>query len=1426
MNKISWDKFKTVNENYRIAFEDLSYHLFCRRFKIKDGIRTDYNQVGLETEPIFDPTKNENVGFQAKFFDNKLSDHSSVKQIKDSITKAKNKYSDLNRIIIYTHKQFGSKKTKYEKNIEEEAGKIEIEWVVKSNFEILLAENIDLAQLYFDLSDELGFVKHQIDSRVLTLLRSLEYIELPFISEGSEKKVNCKSVAENILKKQNKTFLMTGHPGAGKSVFMHYLFQLFSGLNMKGLNEVKRTMVKNQACPMSINLKNCASKDIESIIRDRQSDYKIKATDKLGFIYLLDGLDELNEEKTDSVLSYLHELCQAETTKKIIVSCRSGNLNRAKLKKYFEDMVEYGIGNLTQKHIKKYFIAKNKFAKKKKSLDKLKIAKNKFAKKKKSLDKLKNKNLLSEVKDIIQAEMLWDTFDKLDENSTVIDLIDKKIKLLLTDPRYKKNIEELNILNPKEKEIIEINQAISLYFQKKFQFRLPQNELQALILARYPRIDYRSVNEILNYLANSFFDDYTSDTPRDDTDDKAYIYKHRSYQDYFFIQGLAKKYEENPNVLREFGVLSNRNFFENYFLNYLRKEQVKNKNLPGIVELNLMDVYQGNRNDFGVDDPCYQNSSKFIPALAVQDDLVFQELLGDENLAIKDKITIDLNELQNKFKDWDKDKSDWRLADYLRRIWEDGLSFLFKNITIFWSFNKKSEAKKLRKIANEVICLFKQYKFEENFKEIQSLQNPFRINWQDYIYLQIVIDDKDPGEIFELLIRQNYRDFSNKSGYVFKKAEKKKLIKSFFLVCVDNKLNKLIEIIDILSNEEMLMLVGVFVACKYIPFLIQNSKLSQSIEKKIRNLDVENLSLLFCKKLLGIKTTTEEKEFAERLLNELREKQKNYPCMLEVFCEFSMASYILNINSFDEFLMSQKEYPIRYYHELGLYAALFIDYIKILRQNKRIDAVAGDYIRYVKFYTEVYNGKNLEAQMSFLWAYIFANSNVETQKLTIIKRRLIVEDNNLWPLSFCLKLQQLDRALFGKLIDEEDLRNFENILNAWDGYFSGHVDNCFNLASFYAQIDRQKVSLYIAKGINDGFLRHGWRKDYIVSYSLVDALEILWKNHWLTKAELEEYTNRVFNLAVRVTKITDGSDTYKGPYNVIKLVSKYDIEFSIILKERLREPGSLLNLAITSILIGKINLGMPFDEVEKGMQEYIRSYLHKGKQDSDCYEQKFKIYLTLAKSDFYTTEEREKAFNNAYNQIEEMKRLEIDYFLGDCYFKNEKQVFAELCEKYSRKINVTFEEQSSFTTKPKISENVFVRDLKKAKTWQKITGLYRKLDNYKNGIVLTKHDSWLILLEKTYSINKNIKLFINLLRKNAYPHTDFYTSNSEYLHFGVAAALKTADTREEILGYLFGKTTGHGGFSNIMKCYAVNGDKEMCLRLFERYLRFCHFLVY
>lgn len=342
MEQIDWNKLGLTGESKQKSFEYVCMFLCCRELKISK-INSYKDQPGIETEPF--EANGKKYGFQAKFFDSKFD----WAQVKSSVFKAVEFYPKLDKIFIYSNKdrtKYGGNQTKAEIKIEKkaESKKIKIEYITNTQFLLKLSEpsNLDLAQLYFGVKDNFGFVKNSVNPKLLTFIQSLEYLELPFVDK---EKNSIKSVSDKILIDNGKNiFLLTGNPGSGKSIFMHKLLEVFGGLN-KERAEMVKVLTTNQAVPVLINLKNCINDALESIVRGRKNDFKVN-NQQLGFIYLFDGLDELSESIADNVLFQIHELYQKDDTKQIIISCRSGNLNKIQATSYFHNIIEYQISNI------------------------------------------------------------------------------------------------------------------------------------------------------------------------------------------------------------------------------------------------------------------------------------------------------------------------------------------------------------------------------------------------------------------------------------------------------------------------------------------------------------------------------------------------------------------------------------------------------------------------------------------------------------------------------------------------------------------------------------------------------------------------------------------------------------------------------------------------------------------------------------------------------------------------------------------------------------------------------------------------------------------------------------------------------------------------------------------------------------------------
>jgi hypothetical protein len=147
-------------------------------------------------------------------------------------------------------------------------------------------------------------------------------------------------------------------------------------------------------------------------------------------------------------------------------------------------LLEFEIDKLEYSHLKRYFSAKADRDKQKK------------------LENLNDENplLLREINDIFLVQLLWEVVYGLDSRSHITDMFSLQVKFFLTDPHFKQNLEDVNLLDPRRKAIVEINKELAFELQQGSAFLFGNKMLQKIILKISPELDYKSVNHICNYI--------------------------------------------------------------------------------------------------------------------------------------------------------------------------------------------------------------------------------------------------------------------------------------------------------------------------------------------------------------------------------------------------------------------------------------------------------------------------------------------------------------------------------------------------------------------------------------------------------------------------------------------------------------------------------------------------------------------------------------------------------------------------------------------------------------------------------------------------------------------------------------------------------------------------------------------------------------
>jgi len=227
--EINWDIFRAkFHGKEQKSFEWLCYLLFCKEFKQNIGIPGYKNHAGIETSPI--EINCEKIGWQAKFYDTRLSEHK--KDFIVSIDTTKVKHPEINKIIFYTNQNFGQGKTKnnpqHKIDIEKHAKSknVEIEWRTDNYFRspFVCEENADIAQHFFSIDksiiDFIGeLIQHTIS--ILTPINS----KIKF--NDNEIKIDRSQAIKNLkaILNESSMVILSGEAGVGKTAVVKDFYE-------------------------------------------------------------------------------------------------------------------------------------------------------------------------------------------------------------------------------------------------------------------------------------------------------------------------------------------------------------------------------------------------------------------------------------------------------------------------------------------------------------------------------------------------------------------------------------------------------------------------------------------------------------------------------------------------------------------------------------------------------------------------------------------------------------------------------------------------------------------------------------------------------------------------------------------------------------------------------------------------------------------------------------------------------------------------------------------------------------------------------------------------------------------------------------------------------------------------------------------------
>lgn len=1362
MIHINWSVFQLKNPKTTEAFETLCYFLFCRRYNLTEGIRIDFNQAGLETEPIKNE-QGEYCGFQSKYFEKKVSYDS----IAGSIDQAIKHYPELKRIIIYINQNAKTSCDSAQKIEKKCATKgITIEWFLPGNFLISLnqPQNWDLAEFYFGETDTIKWLSNSKNIRINTLLQSKEFVELNLYH--IDEVLSIKEYSKKILVSDKKLHLFSGAAGTGKSVCMWKLFNSYSGFDKVSKEQQLEVVNRIGAICIFINLNNTALDSLESIILSHKRFYSAD-NEHNKFIYLLDGLDEVPSSSITATILFLEELLEKDTTKKVVISCRVSSTNKFILKASFDNFTEYTIEDLSKKQVWAYFQNKRNTVKEKRLVELCR----------------RDEKVLENVTDILTLNLLWTHILQISDINFLPELMELGVSTVLKDIHHKKYLEEINLPNPKEEAIININKELALYLFEKDKFCFTQRELYDIIDRTYPKCDYMSANRIVSFLTDNFFDITLNDNIY------TFSYRHRRYAEYFTLLCIEDEIETNLDYLRQRNIIINKDLFDKMLMPYLYGKAKKNKDLSIACEVGLFNVYMGNDKAWGVDNAFYYWSTWIIYALASLPEKIFQIVIEDEGLPIKNfffdipEKLIELLKNNEKF---------YYSADFKQYY----INYMLL-IVVMHKFNKKDILPALLSKYTEIrkLCREKNYFFNST-----SNRDNYMV-WESILYIETVICKDNIDKYIEICINTSKE---KNIDTIFKEY-----IETEIFLCASLYYNlllyypeKCVNMVEQMNFNQLSVFALVVSRVECVGTVLNNNNLKDVLISKFeKEIDNGGLSATLClalKERIGASLTEKEVLLVTDYL------QNNQFSSHSIFWKehgdvvgFIFSTFIEKIG------FTQLENPVKQY------VIVYGEYIKLLTG---ILSIKG-FVSKIKNYLE----RNSEATyyIRILLGKALALCNEDFLSIKGIMDYLSYKVRNSSLLIVYHKMKQYNQERFNEVMNVSLLNNLNSPEVYQDIDYTSSSDLLFMLSFILSSFSDNECYQYLLKGLGNGMLRMNERKDTIGDYRLLESMEELLKRNWLTTEEIISYLDRIILIANKMNKFHIDNDVHG---QVMEILQKYNFEMAEYYYKRIL-PEETYNDIHFKFALGLIDRGRNIEFVEQCLENIRDSY--------DNFYQKFShssfyyricVYLYMATCDFYSTDLKNTYFKKACEEIDALENAGWDRELAN----TEYQIYEKLCYEHQKEVDVSKQKEWDYKQNDVKHREDYLKILSGINSVEElklfITKMQREylVDNYQIGE---------ILIQKSVDLIGNIDDILKLLSEQYYPSSSVGYTNSRNYWMVMVAALRNQKSRSSAFNYLISHGGGHDGFSELIKIYSELNNKDICLKLFDTMVRCIEFLL-
>ena len=1054
MNTIDWKLFEIKNSNPTKAFETMCRNIFLRQYKVSShAFSANFNQAGLETEPILFDGKR--YGFQCKY---STSENGTTlyKEVYESLDKAVSIHKNLDTIVVYTNLDIQPNVTEAEINSSIQSNRIKIArlgqknnikiiWFLKENFESALNEidNYDLYRAFFSSQDTNGLLNSAITYDERTFLTSSQFIDLPI--NGTK----FFSIQNEIL--SNQLSVVTGAAGTGKSELLKKLYLEAEAKYKSSLKQVSAS--NNVQIPIFIRLRECINGNLETLLRDRLNDFGISiANNQNPYMIFLDGVDEVPTIDFHNVISFvLHH--NANSHNSFVLSSRLNTPNLTMILRDLETKI-YTIDDLKTDDVELYFNSLNDAEKSKKLAD-IKSA---------------NSTFLDDISDIFSAVLLSENITQIDDKTTKVDLIK-----LNAEQRIEKHskLALINLPEPKVLSITSILASVSEKMQRSGIISISRSELQATISSQFSNCSYLEIDHIIDVICELFFDV----SPAQDLQVR-YSYKHKRYFEFYLYIAVKNAFYDNPSILRELRLLSNRDFILHIFLIQELKEHTLSANLEKVLTLRFFEAYLSDDYLRGEVSPWFSDE-KFLVS-------------SSESFSYSSELRRYL---------CTKQIEDFK--DFLRI---DPLHIRgFLTLDNYYSFVKeyyKVNGVDIRETLKEFYTISDDQLLKAKDKDVYS-----------YLYCMCVIDNVPVTDVYKSIVSSELTVRDNDLDYYPTSTNHSDFVIAFFELAVDYFYDWVLKAIETLSINHLEVLCYILLRVKNLKHIIRNagqlSPLSQALCNRITQSESEsyetNTNVLY-----GVLTGHVIQENSIQI-----RAQKSNTGHYETWRRN------IELNSYT--LMLLKESPYHADYKLGITLRQIIHEYYSERKNEILSAVLTEINKYNLIYQNRFSYNTACFVGEILSTLDFSDTEIRQFVVELKKYRSVI---SIFQVLYIIMLKNPPRF---KVVANPNIITLEYVEASKDiSYYDFNSDLGYQYATMMSQFDIFKADALFENAVNNSIFRPIFRHEDMIDFHLPKCLLNVYNNRWLSDEEIEVSIKRMYSI-LKVAKETldsGGDETY------------------------------------------------------------------------------------------------------------------------------------------------------------------------------------------------------------------------------------------------------------------------------------------------------------